>query len=201
MIESATVGNHEFYGCESLLQSECELREQVKAFPNIHFLQCDEIIVHGIRFLGCTGWSQMTSCGLNYQELVMETAEVRISDFSLIKVEGLAFTARDCVSLGKQESAWLERQLAINSKEPTIVITHFAPALEFRNKRFPVDVLSGYFCNDYIDLIEAYSPKAWIFGHTHYNVNKHYDNTHVLSNQHGYGRECPDYDANFMIEI
>jgi predicted phosphodiesterase len=58
-------GNHEFYGCESMFQSESELSLQIAEYPKIHFLQCSEVTIHDIRFLGCTGWSQMTNLGPN----------------------------------------------------------------------------------------------------------------------------------------
>ena len=48
-------GNHEYY--ESVLdQEEAEMRRQAKE-QRIHFLNCDEVVVAGVRFLGCTLWT------------------------------------------------------------------------------------------------------------------------------------------------
>jgi Icc-related predicted phosphoesterase len=131
----------------------------------------------------------------------METVEQRINDFSCIKIEGLNFTANDCANLGSQHELWLKEQLSNKTKEPCVVITHFSPAKEFRNKKYPVDYLTAYFCNDQLDLIKKYEPDMWIFGHTHFNVDESYLNTRVVSNQHGYGKECSDYDPNFSIVL
>src|SRR5690349_2853057 len=45
-------GNHEYY--ESVLDVErAEMRRQANA-QGIHFLDCDEVVISGVRFLGCT---------------------------------------------------------------------------------------------------------------------------------------------------
>ena len=48
-------GNHEYY--ESVLgEEEAEMRRQAKV-QGVHFLDRDEVLVGGVRFLGCTLWT------------------------------------------------------------------------------------------------------------------------------------------------
>ena len=50
-------GNHEYY--DSLLdQEEAEMREQAKE-QGVHFLDRDEVVIAGVRFLGCTLWTDV----------------------------------------------------------------------------------------------------------------------------------------------
>jgi hypothetical protein len=52
--------------------------------------------------------------------------------------------------------------------------------------------MSAYFYSSFDDLIEKYQPNVWAFGHTHANFDIQMGLTNVISNQHGYGKECLD---------
>jgi Calcineurin-like phosphoesterase len=196
-------GNHEFYDTGPMLAEESKLKQQIAHLGNVHFLQCSEVSLRGIRFLGCTGWSQMTSLGKHFQMDVMSTVKNGINDFYMItNSDGKRFSVHDCVRLGAEHREWLEEALSKHSSLPTVVITHFSPSLKFGNKNYPTSEISAYFCNDYDDLISTYQPHYWLYGHTHFNHNELLGSTRVISNQHGYGDECGyDYDPNFMFTI
>ena len=195
-------GNHEFYRNYDMKKAELDLYAELDNEPHIHFLQCDAIEISGIRFLGCTGWSQMLGLGRDRQEAVMGSAGSRINDFYIIGFDRKRFTAEDCVELGDYHKQWLEQELSNISDLPTVVITHFSPALDFGNPNYPVDNISAYFCSDYGDLIEKYQPVYWLFGHTHFNFDTTVGNCRVVSNQRGYGQECIDsYEPNKLVEL
>lgn len=75
------------------------------------------------------------------------------------------------------------------------------PGFDFAKDNFPVSELSAYFCNDYSGLINRYQPELWLYGHTHFNMDTKVEKTRVITNQHVYGQECPDYQPNLIIEI
>ena len=131
----------------------------------------------------------------------MHTVERHINDFGLIGLNGRAFYAEHCIQIGGEHRSWLEDQLAQETELPTVVVTHFAPTLKFRNQKFSIDDLTAYFCNDYEDLIKHYKPEYWFYGHTHFNMNTLFENTYVMSNQRGYGEECLDYRPDWLIDI
>lgn len=194
-------GNHEYYHAGDMLVEEDKLRERLKTIDRAHFLQCDSVEIQGIRFLGCTGWSQLSKGSAHSRKRIRDRVNKSINDFRVITYQGRQFTAQDCIDLGDRHRHWLEHELLKNMDKPTVVVTHFAPSIKVRNKRFAVDDITFYFNNSHDDLIMRHSPTYWLFAHTHYNIDQMIGNTRVLSNQHGYGIECPDYKTQFVLEI
>ena len=184
-------GNHEYYGCEDMLNAENSLIAALDAYDRIHFLQCDSVELYNIRFIGCTGWPRMLSLGKEKQQHASSVVGQSINDFYQIGMGDKIFTTNDCIELGEQQYKWLEKRLSTpTSCDHTIVITHFAPSLKVANPKYPIDEMSAYFYSSFDDLIEQYQPDIWAFGHTHANFDFNMGSTRVVSNQHGYGKEC-----------
>jgi Icc-related predicted phosphoesterase len=114
-----------------------------------------------------------------------------------------SFSSDDCIALGEQHYKWLAQTLATpTSCEHTVALTHFAPSLNVANPNYPIDEMSAYFCSSFDELIKMYQPDIWVFGHTHANFDLHMGATRILSNQHGYGKECQsDYQPNGIIVL
>jgi len=196
-------GNHEYYGSEDMLKAEDELKASLETYDRIHFLQCDTVELFNIRFIGCTGWPRMLSLGKDKQQQASHVVGKFINDFYQIGMGDRTFTTDDCIELGEQHYKWLEQTLATpTSCEHTVVVTHFAPSLNVANPKYPIDEMSAYFCSSFDDLIKTYQPNIWAFGHTHANFDLHMGPTRILSNQHGYGKECQsDYQPNGIIAL
>jgi len=75
-------GNHEFYHCyhKGLLEDFHEEADQY----GIHFLENNEVILDGIRFLGCTLWTDYTTSNNLSQTEAMKQLNTRIADHQLI---------------------------------------------------------------------------------------------------------------------
>ena len=184
-------GNHEYYGCKDMLNAEDALKASLDAYDRIHFLQCDTVELFNIRFIGCTGWPRMLSLGKDKQQQASKVVGQSINDFYQIGMGDRTFTTDDCIQLGEQQYRWLEQTLSTPTPcKHTVVITHFAPSLKVANPKYPIDEMSAYFYSAFDALIEKYTPDVWAFGHTHANFDLHMGATHVISNQHGYGKEC-----------
>jgi len=184
-------GNHEYYGNEDMLKSENELKASLSGYERIHFLQCDTVELFNIRFIGCTGWPRMLSLGKNKQQQASKIIGQSINDFYQIGMGDKKFTTDNCIELGEHQYKWLEKTLSTPTRcEHTVVITHFAPTLKVANPKYPIDEMSAYFYSAFDDLIEKYQPDLWVFGHTHANFDLQVGPTRVISNQHGYGKEC-----------
>jgi len=184
-------GNHEYYRSEDMLKAEAALKASLSAYDRIHFLQCDTVELFNIRFIGCTGWPRMLSLGKDKQQPASKIVGQSINDFYQIGMGDKTFTTGDCIELGEQQYKWLEQTLTTpTSCKHTVVITHFAPSLKVANPKYPIDEMSAYFYSSFDDLIEKYQPNVWAFGHTHANFDIQMGSTHVISNQHGYGKEC-----------
>jgi len=102
-------GNHEFYG-DSLDAVEQRLREAA-AKAGIHFLQQDAIIFGGVRFLGCTMWTDYRLRSMYTQAHVMEDVQNRIQDHYLIKTDSKPFTPQDALDQHAASRQWLAQPL------------------------------------------------------------------------------------------
>ena len=88
-------GNHEYY--EGEFEAVQEAMGAAARKRSVELLDCSEVVVHGVRFLGCTLWT----------------------DYSLAPEDAIALCAR--------HRAWLAAALATPFPGKTVVITHFAP--------------------------------------------------------------------------
>lgn len=90
-------GNHEFYGY-TMQDAIAEMREAARG-TNVHFLDNDEMILGGVRFLGTTLWTDYELYGPNLRLAAMRTAEQRLWDHQEIRCKGGRFTAEEALSV------------------------------------------------------------------------------------------------------
>ncbi len=72
-------GNHEYYG-SSLATVQAELAEKAQSFPNITILAPGVTEIGGIRFIGCTLWTDYYLFGEQYLELAMVACAATLPD-------------------------------------------------------------------------------------------------------------------------
>lgn len=75
-------GNHEFYRSDRVKTLE-KLRYAANEI-NVHFLENYEAIIDGIRFLGCTLWTDFNLFGTEQQNACISLATERLNDFTNI---------------------------------------------------------------------------------------------------------------------
>jgi len=200
-------GNHEFYG---FVQADLLDKFHLEADQyNIHFLENDEIILNGIRFLGCTLWTDYTTSIRISQSVAMKEFNSRMADHRLImKPDGnnilVPFSTRDAWRIHKDSVSWLTKKLYDESFDgKTVVITHHGPSLLCKHKKYGHSELSGGFYSDLPNLIEK--ADLWVYGHTHSNLDIEIKNTRLISNQRGYphenGAELDEFNANLIINL
>jgi predicted phosphodiesterase len=195
-------GNHEFYNMNIDLQIE-RFRIACEGHDRVHFLENDSVEISGVKFIGCTLWTDFAILG--EPDVGMELAARSINDFVCIQTRGdVAFTPRDAAHRFITSFAYLDEQLAISDPARTVVVTHFPPGLETRNPNFPVDGLTSYFQANVDLLLEDYEPAVWIFGHNHHSSDMQIGGTRVVSSQLGYQSEegrIPEYQPSKLIYI
>lgn len=84
-------GNHEFYG-----QSFTELTGALRARAGgsgVQVLENDELVVEGVRFLGCSLWSDFEFAGADRREYSMSICERMVNDYRQIRVLKLGWAA------------------------------------------------------------------------------------------------------------
>ncbi|GAC1505634.1 MAG: metallophosphoesterase [Steroidobacteraceae bacterium] len=210
-------GNHEFYG--RCLQPQIAAMKQATN-QRVDFLDCDEVIIRGVRFLGCTLWTDFglrihTSKGMvSDPQRAMQECRSKMTDYSQIRTQtyesefGAMYQTlkpEHTREIHQQQRAWLGAKLAEPFNGPTVVITHHAP---HRNS------VLDYYAGDWISTAYASElpshffdvPVLWVHGHQHDPFDYRVGNCRVVCNPRGYVHSIPPEDnegfnPRFIVEI
>lgn len=189
----AVNGNHEYF--DAVLQHQAALMQQA-ATPPLFLLDPGELRLGGVRFLGCTLWTDF--------ELRIDTADGPLSD----RARGMACAARamadyrciawsdgsatsrpltpwDTLRLHQLQRDWLQAKLAEPFDGPTVVVTHHGPHRNSLAPRFAADWVSTAYLSE---LPESFFelPVLWVHGHTHSSHDYRVGGCRVLCNPRGY---------------
>lgn len=195
-------GNHEYYQKskrirtanedsplvvrETMLDVEQQIRNVISDLDNVHFLNRDTFEYSGIRFLGCTLWTQSDS-----------DAPLLMNDYSQIN----NFTPDLCNLLHEKDKNWLEESLS-SSNLPTVVITHHLPSYDIIDEKYHVPSAmryNKYFASDLHYLLEKVD--VWCCGHSHTMVQREIHGCRCFLNPHGYTREHSGFIEELIITI
>ena len=181
-------GNHEFYGSD-LVSAPAQLRAYAEG-TSVRVLERNEWRHGGVRFLGCTLWSDHRLYATpEERELGLEQAAKFIRDFSHIGVAPdfeQKFTPALSQLLFDNSVAWLEEKFAEPYEGATVVITHFAPARRSIHPRFAGSPVNACFVSDLEAQILRWQPRLWFHGHTHDSFDYRIGGTRVVANPRGY---------------
>lgn len=184
-------GNHEFYGGD-LISTIDELRRRAHT-TNIRVLEKNEWHHQGVRFLGCTLWSDYRFYSSDEQRAAgLAEAKTMMRDFSRIRVSpefDEKFTPAISQMLFDSSVAWLHERFGEPHDGPTVVVTHFAPSRRSVSPKFEGSQLNACFVSELEECIEQWQPHLWLHGHTHDSFDYLIGNTRVVCNPRGYARE------------
>lgn len=217
-------GNHEFYDAH-WGRALARMRSQAKDL-GIHFLESDEVTLGGIRFLGCTLWTDFLYFGSKLEDLVKLECGRHLPDYHAIWVDDekqdlalcneFGFPPKRLVNpddiqrLHRQTRVWLEAALAEGDPARTVVVTHHLPHQRSVARRYKQHHTSGAYASRLpAQLIQRCG--LWIHGHSHDSVNHRFGDarheTRVISNPRGYrmlwldDTENPRFDPQFTVEF
>ncbi len=150
-------GNHEYYPCKkTYLHSKGPstsltieamddiLRTMCESIPGVTFLQKNTIIIDGVRFLGCTGWTRPT-----------HEIWTKMNDSEFL-------SHSDVLTLHQDHRQWIQRELT-NDALPTVVITHHPPCMSVLSD-LDHPFVSAYATDE---TVEWEKVRLWVCGHTH----------------------------------
>jgi hypothetical protein len=127
-------GNHEHYGSlrrrgGHLGGTIAELRAAAAASAGrVTFLERETSTVAGVRFVGCTLWTDYELFGDPAED--MAHAEIAMTDYETIACRpGVRFTTNDARREFMPAVGFLQAELAQPFDGPTVVITHHLPSL------------------------------------------------------------------------
>jgi len=173
-------GNHEYYH-RTIGDTDGAIR-RICLDLGIIFLQREEVTLDGVRFLGCTLWSEVPP---DAWSLHRDTG-----DFKQIK--GLSIERRQ--ELHRLDREFLETHLT-KSKIPTVVCTHHLPSFKLVSPEYSRDSRNVFYATELASLIGR--SNYWFCGHTHHYQNKVLYGAKCLVNPLGYLGQ----DSGFTDEI
>ena len=198
-------GNHEFYGHEIH-----QLHAEIKAFVasnsegRLHFLDDEQVVIDGVRFLGSTLWTDLKLFGDDLKDECMLEGNQSLNDFRLIDIGEWTLTTLDSLHLHRKSVAWLESKLKKEKFDgKTVVITHHLPSKDSVATRYRKELLSACFASN-LDYLFGYST-LWMHGHTHDSFDYVSKGTRVVCNPRGYhqygSNENENFNPKLVIEI
>lgn len=176
-------GNHEFYG-NAWDQTRADLRKNC-ADSNIHFLDNDCFEFKGVRFLGCTLWTDFRQNGFT-QTQCMSAVEVALNDYHVIHTQDGTLRARDTLADHEQSRRWLERKLAKPYPGKTVVVTHHGPHPQSIHPKYCGNQINAGFVSDLTPLVQK--ADLWLHGHVHDSFDYQVGKCRVVANPAGYVR-------------
>jgi 3',5'-cyclic AMP phosphodiesterase CpdA len=205
-------GNHEFYGGE-VAAVLAELQQRADDFPNVKVLAPGTWEHGGVRFIGCTLWTDYAVFGAERVVDAMAICAERIVDHGLIRnVGGRPFLPADALALHSTQRLWLRDRLAEPFVGKTVVITHHGP---HRNSIAPLyanDLTSAAFVSDLADYLGI--ADLHVHGHVHESFDYTVCGTRVVANPMGYcrgikaastpadlRRENIAFDCRLLVEV
>ena len=189
-------GNHEYFS-ETWTTYQNRLRENLPA--GITLLDRNETIIDGVRFLGCTLW---TNFGGSMRKL--RDCESGMPDYeNIVKDDSWRMiTGEDVLARHTEERAWLKMNLSDPFSGPTVVVTHHAPSVRSNHPRFRGSRISTAFYSHLEDLIEKTQLDLWVHGHMHNSCDYRIGKTRVVCNPCGYSEdENEGWDPRAMVEV
>lgn len=194
-------GNHEFYGHDIRLAENLEKERQSFAKLNIYLLNCNSIVINGVRFIGCTLWTDFSIYGETEKTFSRISAQSLMGDFNQITNGNKYFTPQDSILLHEKHSKWIEWLLKQKYKGKTVVVTHHAPSEMSVTEHYKSNILSPAFASNLNYLMGK--PILWVHGHTHDSFDYEINGTRVVCNPRGYFgfKVNKDFDPGLVVEI
>jgi predicted phosphohydrolase len=174
-------GNHEYYGghWESTVD---DIRAAARG-TKLHFLENDSLVIDGVRFLGCTLWTDFALAGYE-KAMAMDVAERFVLDYALVHTNAGLLRAADTIAAHIASRAFLASELETPFAGKTVVVTHHAPHPLSIHPRFAKHPANPAFINDLTQLLA--SVDLWLHGHVHDSFDYRVGRCRVVANPAGY---------------
>lgn len=195
-------GNHDLWG--SAIPRGYEKMQEAARGTNVHFLQNEQVVIDGVRFLGCTLWTDYRLKG-DQSQAMYEVGQT-MNDFWKIRGANYArLSPRHMLDEHLKSVRFLTQHLAQPFEGKTVVVTHHAPTAASLRERFEgesVHIRAAYASN-LEHLMGGDVVPLWVHGHTHNTVDVQISGTRVVCNPRGY---APDdltlgFEPGFLVEI
>jgi Icc-related predicted phosphoesterase len=190
-------GNHEYWRHDLFMLKETLTRMSQRG--NVHFLENRSIEIEGVRFVGCTLWTDF-----HYGDpTIMAEMFMVMNDFRYIANGSRSVRPRDLVDLNLESRRWLEQELSTPHSGRTVVVTHHAPLMRSWYTKRGEDATRFAYCNALDDLMSHRQIDLWVHGHIHETSDYFAHGVRVVCNPRGYYnyREVPDFEPTKIVSL
>ncbi|SMC56827.1 Predicted phosphoesterase [Fulvimarina manganoxydans] len=212
----AVAGNHDYW--RGSVDREVERTRERLSDDGIHILDCNTVVIGGVRFVGATLWTdyQIT----NYEWQAKRDCAARMNDFRYAKSGTGSVRSRltpdRLQALHARHRRYIEEVLSTPFEGPTVVVTHHAPSeksLKEGSVFVGIDHTDAAYASDLEDVMREHSPALWIHGHVHEARDYEVAGTRIVSNPRGYTwraearyggglvSEPTNFDPRFVIDL
>jgi predicted phosphodiesterase len=184
-------GNHEpMHNHYPPLIDELELRSRG---TSVRFLQNDEAVISGVRFLGACLWSDYSLFPLRFNDS-LEHARRAVIAYKLIRrTDDRPFHPEDAIGHQRETLLWLRERLDAPFAGKTVVVTHHLPSARSIETRHREHSLAPAYAFNLELLVQR--ADLWIHGHVHWSVDYTIGKCRVICNPRGRpgrNRKCPE---------
>ena len=182
-------GNHEFFDTD--WQDTRRALRQAAQGTRVTVLDGDEWAWRGVRFLGCTLWTDYCLDGAAHQAERMRGCAERIRDHAVIRCGHESFSPRHALAEHQRCRDWLHGCLSRPFDGPTVVVTHHAPSAGSVHARFADHPVNAAYASRLEALVGR--AHAWLHGHVHDSFDYRVAGAEgsmgrVVANPRGYAR-------------
>ncbi len=192
-------GNHEFYK-EDYASLIVELTEHAKRL-GIYFLNNQEVVIKGVRFLGSTLWTDFLLRGSPTPAI--RFAAQNMNDYKFIRYGNRNLCPHDTRTLHRQGREFLEACLNTAFSGKTVVISHHAPSSRSLPENRANSKSAPAYASQLDDLAEL--ADLWIHGHTHQRQDYQIGRCRVVCNPRGYhdsfNQQITGFDECALISV
>ena len=193
-------GNHEFYHGR-YPDAYSWLDEEMKNYPNIHFLDMDSVVIDDVTFVGGTLWTDMNKGDPTTMQLI----EGMMNDFRIIRNSQrnyARFSPLDTVIHHKATLAHIKKVVDTDTSKKYVVVGHHAPTPLSIHEMYKADVwMNGGYHSDLSEFIlDRPQIALWTHGHTHHPFDYMMGETRIVCNPRGYKGHDPAAD-HFQLKF
>lgn len=170
-------GNHEYYNYCDVMDRGLQWKWMFK--ENVGYYQNQVLRIDDTDFIMSTLWSQIAPADEYFVWKGM-------NDFRQIMYQGKLLQTEEFNKMHTFCLDSIKRSLAESTAKHIVVVTHHLPTLEVVAPHRKGSVLNSAFATELGELIADSRIDAWIYGHSHTNIDTEINGTKIVSNQMGY---------------
>ena len=188
-------GNHEYFHDYDLLKHGDSWSREIQS--NVHYYQNRVMRIDNVDFILSTLWSRIDP----EAESIIHRG---MPDFRQIMYDGHRLTPTDYNTEHAKCLSFIRKSVAESTAEHIVVVTHHLPTMAVVAPEHKDSLLNSAFATELGDFIADSRIDAWIFGHSHANIDATIGKTRIVCNQLGYiyyHEHLKGFDGRRYIEL